>query len=201
MEMNSRTDSRLENFRNGFLNANSWEQRKDGPPLYLLDELTEDERKIAAKELCDAAGPGDSWPVAGLGHLRSQESLPKLYGLLSQGDPGFKIAVAHTIFLISGDRTVIRVVLEEAAKIHHLSELIDVLYLLPDFKDEKANDLLERLRNHPEYLIAYNATRALGLPTDTVVQKFRSKAAERNNNSEKRQTSSAPWWKKLLGLE
>lgn len=199
--MNWRADSRLENFRNGFLNANSWEQRKDGPPLYLLDELTEDERKIAAKELCEAAGPGDSWPVAGLGHLRSQESLPKLYELLSRGGPGFKIAVAHSIFLISGDRSVIKLVLDEAAKIHHLSELIDTSYLLPDFRDEKVSDLLGRLRNHPEYLIAYNATRALGLPTDAVVQKFRSKAAERNDSSEERRTSSAPWWKKILGLE
>jgi hypothetical protein len=95
----------------------------------------------------------------------------------------------------------IKLVLDEAAKIHHLSELIDVLYLMPDFKDEKVSDLLGRLHNHPEYLIAYNATRALGLPTDAVVQKFRSKAAERNDSSEKRRTSSAPWWKKILGLE
>lgn len=192
---------RLDNFRNGLLNANSWEKRKDGPPLYLLDELTGEEKKIAAKELCDAAGPGDSWPIAGLGHLRATESLPKLYGLLSQGGPGFKIAVAHSIFLISGDRAVTRVVLDEAEKIHELSELIDVLYLLPDFRDEKIHELLVSLCNHPEYLIAYNATRALGLSTDAVVQKFRRRAAGGADSSVERQTAPVPWWKKILGLE
>ena len=41
----------LDIFRKGFLEANSWAQRKDGVPLDLLDNLTDEELKIAEVEL------------------------------------------------------------------------------------------------------------------------------------------------------
>ena len=53
--------------------------------------------------------------------------------------------------------------------------LFDVFFMLSDFKDERIVALLNSYREHEEYLIAYNATRALGLSTDKVVQKFREK--------------------------
>ena len=41
----------LEVFRRDFLNANSWAQRKDGCPLYILDKLTKEELEVAEIEL------------------------------------------------------------------------------------------------------------------------------------------------------
>ncbi len=190
---------RLENFRNGFLNANSWEKRKDGPPLYLLDALTESEKKIAAKELCDAAIPGDSWHIIGIGYLRSEESLPKLYSLLTKGGHGFRVAVAHSIFLTNKDPAMIRFTLDETAKIDSQTELIDVIYLLPAFGNEDVNAMLDNLRYHPEYLVAYNATRALGLPTDDVIHKFRSTKLKTDSPGDKETVSRESWWKNIFG--
>jgi peptidoglycan hydrolase-like protein with peptidoglycan-binding domain len=97
----------------------------------------------------------------------------------------------------------IDIVLDETPKINNQYELIAILYFLPDFKDERLIKILDNLRSDKEYLIAYNATRVLGLSTDEVVQKFR--------NIEKGKKVTAPnstlpkagrsWWQKLFGSE
>jgi hypothetical protein len=74
----------------------------------------------------------------------------------------------------------IEIVLETMPKINSQYELIDVLYYLPDFKDKRITELHHSYRNHKEYLVAYNATRYLGLSTDEVVEKFRNKKEQRS---------------------
>ncbi|HEX9151504.1 MAG TPA: hypothetical protein VF842_05440, partial [Flavobacterium sp.] len=59
-------------------------------------------------------------------------------------------------------------------------ELINVLYYLPDFKEKRIAELHNNYRNHREYLVAYNATRYLGLSTNEVVEKFREKGKNRD---------------------
>ena len=81
----------------------------------------------------------------------------------------------------------IDLVLKELPKITSQYELIDVVYMLPAFKNEKITALLNNYRNHKEYLVAYNATRALGLSTDEVVNKARQ------------QNEKKSFWKKLFG--
>ncbi len=78
------------------------------------------------------------------------------------------------------------IVLEQLPKIKSQFTLIDLLYLLPTFKDPRTTALLNSYRTHEKYLVAYNATRALGLPTDGVVNKFRQK-----------ETKS--FWRRLFG--
>lgn len=156
---------------------------------------------IAARELCDAAVAGDSWHVSGIGHLKSKESLPRLYSLLDEGGPGFKIATAHSIFLINRDPSMIRIAIHETARIESLSELIDVIYLLPGFHDTKINKILEELRTHTEYLIAYNATRALGYPTDELVQKFRNLSGQSHSPEVNSTAAKSARCKKFFGRE
>jgi hypothetical protein len=67
----------------------------------------------------------------------------------------------------------IDIVIEELPRITHQQEVIDVLYMLPSFQDEKITAILNGYVDHKEYLIAYNAARALGLSTDEVVKKFK----------------------------
>ena len=74
----------------------------------------------------------------------------------------------------------IDIVLETTPRITNEFELIDVLYYLPNFKDKRITELHHRYRNHKDYLVAYNATRYLGLPTDEVVKKFRDKKKRSN---------------------
>lgn len=65
--------------------------------------------------------------------------------------------------------------LKHHASINNPYELIDILYHLPDFNNKSITELHHSYRNHTDYLVAYNATQALGLPIDEVVERFRDK--------------------------
>jgi hypothetical protein len=162
-------------FKKEYLKANTWAQRKDGVPLNLLDNLTNEELKAAEVELIKAASLRDDWPIVGLGHIKSKDALPTLVKLLSESKGAMKVIIAHSIFQISQDEKMKDIVLETMPQIKGEFELIDVLYYLPFFKDNKITDLLHSYRNHKKYLVAYNATQYLGLPTNEVVEKFRNK--------------------------
>jgi len=177
----------LDIFRKEFLGANTWAQRKDGVPLDVLDNLTPDELNTAEAELIKSANLGDTWQIIGLGHIKSKDALPTLYSLLDKSNKGMKVTIAYSIFQICQDQKMIDIVLEEVPKTTNQYELIDVLYMLPAFKDELVTALLNAFRDHKEYLIAYNATRAMGLPTEVVVMKFRNKDKPEG------------FWKKLFG--
>lgn len=168
----------LKIFRDEFLNANSWAQRKDGVPLYLLDKLSNEELEVAEKELIQKLSLKDDCPINGLGHIKSQKALPKLYNLLQKSKKGMKVSIAHSIFQISEDKEMIDIVLSEMPKLKHWTAIIHILYLLPKFKDKKIDNMLNSYREHKNYLVAYNATQAMGLPTKEVVEKFRNKDSD-----------------------
>jgi hypothetical protein len=152
-----------------------------------LDNLTPNELKTAEAELIRSANLGDTWQIIGLGHIRSTDALPTLYSLLDKSNKRMKVTIAHSIFQICQDPKMIDIVLEEVPKITNQYELIDILYLLAAFKDERVTVLLKGFRDHQEYLVAYNATRALGLPTKEIVEMFRDKDEPKG------------FWNKLFG--
>ncbi len=168
---------RLAEFRSEYLNANSWAQRKDGVPLDLLDKLDSNELIIAEQELIQAASLRDSWPILGLGHIRSQKALPVLYELLTKASDSYKVIIAHSIFQINKDEDMISISLKELSQSGKWSEftLIDIIYLLPDFHNDKVNRYLSKLTKSNEYLVAYNAARVLGRPTEPIIKRFRKK--------------------------
>lgn len=163
----------LDIFRKEYLLANTWAQRKDGVPLDLLDKLSIDELKIAEIELIKAANLGDSWPIVGLGHIKSQKSLPKLIALLSDSKGSMRVKIALSVFQISKDDRMKDIVLATMPAITGEYEIIDVLSYLPYFNDKRITELLHSFRTHKKYLVAYNATMHLGLPTEEIVEKFR----------------------------
>lgn len=172
----------LETFYKDFLNANTWPQRKDGVPLDLLDNLNHSDKIIAESELLKHADLKDSWPIIGLGYLKSTLALDKLYNLLDKGSKHIKITIAHSIYLINNDSYMIEIVIKETEKLNNKYEIIDILYMLRDFKDSRIDKILNDFCNHKDYLVAYNATRVLGLSTDKVVEKFRRlKESKREN--------------------
>lgn len=177
----------LDIFRREYLGANTWAQRKDGVPLDLLDNLSIEELKVAEGELIKAASLRDDWPIVGLGHIKSKDALPKLVKLLSESKETMKVKIAHAIFQISQDEKMKDIVIETMQQITGEFELIDALYYLSFFKDNRITELLNSYRNHKKYLVAYNATRYLGLPTDEVVEKFRNKEKPKS------------FWGKLFG--
>ncbi|WP_027388647.1 hypothetical protein [Chryseobacterium gregarium] len=165
----------LDIFRKDFLEANTWAQRKDGIPLDLLDQLTREELKAAEAELIKAVSLRDSWPTVGLGHIKSKSALPTLYDLLDKSKGAMSVIVAHSIFQICQDARMIETVLEAMPGITSEFELIDILYYLPDFNEIRIAELHCGYLNHNDYLVAYNAARSLGLPTDGIVEKFRNR--------------------------
>ncbi len=195
--------SNLDIFKKEYLEANTWAQRKDGVPLHLLDNLSKEELKLAEVDLINAASLNDYWPIAGLGHIKSKDSLPTLFKLLEKSKGAMKVTIAHSIFQISREERMKDIVLETMPKITKEFELIEVLYYLPDFKDKRITDLHNTYRNHKDYLVAYNATRYLGLPTEEVVEKFRNKRIEKNKTSPyiALPKTGQKWWQKLLGSE
>lgn len=154
----------LDIFRTEYLHANTWVQKKDGVPLDILDRLSASEIKIAEAELIQAASLRDDWPIIGLGHIKSKNALPTLYELLGKSNGAMKVKIAHSIFQIVRDSKMIEIVLDTMPVITNKFELIDVLYYLPGFKDSKITELHHTYRHHKDYLVAYNATRYLGLP-------------------------------------
>lgn len=195
--------SNLDIFKKEYLEANTWAQRKDGVPLHLLDNLSKEELKLAEVDLINAASLNDYWPIAGLGHIKSKDSLPTLFKLLEKSKGAMKVTIAHSIFQISREERMKDIVLETMPKITKEFELIEVLYYLPDFKDKRITDLHNTYRNHKDYLVAYNATRYLGLPTEEVVEKFRNKRIEKNKTSPYivLPKTGQKWWQKLFGSE
>ncbi|HVU53476.1 MAG TPA: hypothetical protein VHD83_00400 [Puia sp.] len=144
-------------------------------PLDLLDHLDPDERLLAEDMLIEALHKMDTWPVRGLGYLRSAKALPALYVLLDKWQLAMKINVAFAIYQINRDNGMVEVVLDEFPKINDEFALIDTFYLLPIFQDPRITALLERYTHDKRYLVVYNAARALGRPTDEVVKEFRKK--------------------------
>jgi hypothetical protein len=170
----------LDIFRKEFLEANTWVKRKDGIPLDLLDNMTDEELKIAEVELISILSLKDNWPILGLGHIKSKDALSTLYDMLDKSKGSMKVTIAHSIFQICQDSKMIDTVLETMPRITSQYELIDVLYYLPDFRDKRVTEMHNNYRNHKEYLVVYNATQSLGIPTNEVVEKFREKKKHRS---------------------
>lgn len=162
-------------FERDFLHANTWSQRKDGVPLYLLDQLSPEERVRAEDSLIESLSEGDSWPAEGLGHLRSTKALPALYALLARSKQGMVISVACSIYQINKDPKMVEALLTELPRITSEYALIDILYDLRIFDDPRIKTALKKYRSDHRYLVAYNAARALGESTDEVVREFRKK--------------------------
>ena len=165
----------LDKFKREFLQANTWVQRKDGVPLYLLEKLSIEERSIAEHEMIRSLSLNDTWPIMGLAHIKSRKALPKLYDLLDQSKEHYKITLAYAIYQICNNGKMIDIVLDELPKITDQHRLIEIMYLLTAFNNEKITESVIIYLDDEDYLVAYNAARALGLSTDDIVQKFRIK--------------------------
>ncbi|MFM6953376.1 MAG: hypothetical protein ACKOWL_00130 [Sphingobacteriaceae bacterium] len=147
-------------FQTQFLGANTWEQRKDGIPLYLLDQLSPEDLLLAEDALINAAQTKDTWPIIALGYIHSQKASSKLYALIPQAQGITKITLAHALFLIKKDPLMAEIVVAEIEKINNWSQLIEVITMLPDFKDARLLAILESLKKHPDFLVSYHAKRA-----------------------------------------
>lgn len=150
-------------FVKDFLNANTWPQRNNGVPLNLLDNLSPEELKIAEAELLKVVSLRDDFPIVGLGHIKSKAALPILYDLLDKSSQATKVKIANSIFQICQDDKMIDVVLMTMADITDHFEIIDALYYLLGFNDDRITKLLSSYQTHNNYLVTANAKRYMAL--------------------------------------
>ena len=153
-----------------FLNANSWEQRKDGVPLNLLDALDASDKKLAEDALIEKLSLRDDWPARGLGHIRSQKSLPKLRELFPHANGTMRAAIALAIWQIARDKNMrdelINLSISEYTDDDKSSKtftMIDVIHCLAHLPYPEVVERLEKLKTSANSFIAYNANYALGL--------------------------------------
>jgi hypothetical protein len=157
-------------FQWDFLNANSWALRKDGVPLNLLDALDTSDKQLAEDALIEKLSLQDDWPARGLGHIRSQKSLPKLRELLPHANGTMRAAIALAIWQITRNKNMcdelINLSISEYTdddKSLKTFTMIDVIHCLAHLPYLEAVERLEKLKTSANYLIAYNANYALGL--------------------------------------
>ncbi len=143
----------------------------------IIDNLNKEEREQIETVLLDKVleRPDDLLIVTTLGYLKSHKSLDILHKLLSTAKSAEKIIIASSIYKIVKDEKMVDVALEASETLTNWWDLINVFYDLAKFKNQKTDDFIRKFFDHKEYLVAYNATQAMGLPTDPVVKKFREK--------------------------
>ena len=143
----------------------------------IIDSLSEEERGQVETALIHKLSQqsDDLLIVTTLGYLKSHKSLDILYGLLNNAKSIAMVIIASSIYEIAKDEKMIAIALEACEPLTNWWDLTGVFYYLAKFKNQRTDDFIRKYFDHKEYLVAYNATRAMGLPTDPVVKKFREK--------------------------
>lgn len=141
----------------------------------ILERLTRIEKEQLEVALIDMLVRGfeteiDILIVETLSYLQSQKSLPILKRLFDNcEDETIKLKIASSIFEISKNEKIV----DEAIAIfnqiknndpknpYYNGWLIDALYQLSKFKNERTNGIIRQYINDKDYLIGYNAKRFL----------------------------------------
>jgi hypothetical protein len=153
-----------------YLEANSWAERKDGAPVEIIDKLTSEERERAEEELIKRLSIRDDWAAIGLGYMKSAKAAPALYALLPKASGSVKAQIATALWKICEDEKMLQVVLNlsQPSFLSRLSpyyefKQINLIYCLAQFPQTEAKARLEELTEDGQYLVSYNAKRALVL--------------------------------------
>ncbi len=144
-----------------FLDAPTWEKRKDGPPLELFDRMTAEERQAAEKELLHVVSLRDNWPVMALGYLRSHKAKDVLYELLPGAEGEMKVDIALALWRIDRDEKLVDIAINASRTVESPFQLINILYSLAQFEVSETAERIEQLLDHEDDLVSYNARQAL----------------------------------------
>ncbi len=106
--------------------------------------------------------------VETLSYLKSEKSLPVLYDLLnSECNEWAKIIISASIYSIKIDSKMVKVAIDAFNKFEQNRDnyfkysVLPIFYYLAKFNNEEINDILKKYSKDSEYLIAYNANKAL----------------------------------------
>lgn len=152
--------------RNGFSNE------------HLILKLSEKEKREVEKRLIEMLEKVED-PLIGetLVLLKSTDALTGLNKRLNSArSPALRIIWASYINEIKGgDKEMKDLVLIEFNKVRNKHVRISMFHYLSSFLDTDLNEKVRSYINHSDYLTAYNARRALGMDTQEIVDRERSK--------------------------
>ncbi|MDR1002086.1 MAG: hypothetical protein LBL82_02295 [Oscillospiraceae bacterium] len=166
-DINYTLDDFRDIFREKFFSCNTYDKWRGGPPLHILDELSEEELSAAEDELISALSLSDTAPIIGLGYIRSQKALPALYDLLLEADSKEKkllrITIAHSIFQICGDKNMCEVVLQALTPLVSWGgdSANEIIHMLPNFNDTRITEKLHEFYEQGNSSVSANAEAAL----------------------------------------
>lgn len=148
--------------RNGFNN------------IPLINKLTNEQKKKLENALIqklnnESEREVDTLVVDTLAYLKSHQALPVLRQLLEKRyNDMTSLIIAAAIFEISGDDSMIESVIDTTNSIDNKKDAYysykqtSAFYYLAKFKNDKIDRLLEEYAQEKDYLVSYNAKRALG---------------------------------------
>jgi len=148
--------------RNGFNNKPIIDKLSENEKLLLENVLIQKLKSEIEKDI-------DTLIVETLAYLKSRQALPTLYHLLEISDiDEVKLEIAAHIFEVNQDEKMVEIAIDCFNKIakrtdaYHVYAVSGAFNYLTKFKNEKIKKLIKEYSSHPDYLISYNAKKALG---------------------------------------
>ena len=143
--------------RNGFSNDN------------IIDKLSDEDKNNVEIELINLLSNynGDVLIVETLAYMNSHKSLDCLYKILnSVNTASDKIIIASSIYKISQDKAMVEIALNAIKTITDKYSLISLFYYLTNMQSNVLNEYIAQFKSDSDYLLSYNAKRALGQLTE-----------------------------------
>jgi hypothetical protein len=148
---------------------NDYQHRYEFNNHNLIDKLTNDEKKEIENALIEklVAIPEDILIVETLSYIKSEKAIPAMnYSLKNCKIEIQKIIIAVSIYKINKDDEMIDVAIKAFKRIANKWDLIISFCYLKPFDSPKINEIIQEYIDHREYLVSYNAKRALGIIKD-----------------------------------
>ena len=145
--------------RNGFSNT------------HIIDKLSADEKIEVENALINklTEHPDDLLIVETLAYLKSTKSIPALRKLLVNSSYDMeKLIIASSIFEITKDTNLVDIAisafrqLDNKKDAYYVYKLTGAFYHLAKFNNPAVIEIIREYFDHKEYLVSYNAKRALG---------------------------------------
>ena len=145
--------------RNGFSNN------------HIIDNLSLDEKLEVENSLINKISehPEDLLIVETLVYLKSKKAIPALRQLLEKSSNDMeKLIIASSMFEINQDNDMVDIAIGAFRKLdnkkdaYYVYKLTSAFYILAKFNKTSVMDIIKEYFDHTEYLVSYNAKRALG---------------------------------------
>ena len=110
--------------------------------------------------------------VETLGYIRSKKAVSTLTIMLNKtSEPVDRLILASSIFKIESNKNIAEIAFEASCSVdanyssvvHYEYTLMSMFYYMAGFQDSRIDNIIRKYIKHKDFLLSYNAKRALGL--------------------------------------